>query len=591
MAHDAFRRAASDPYVLAVYGAVMDAAGNGPLSLKAFAKLTELEPGVAAHWMNRATASRRTGDWTGALACYERAGALGASGGDYHYNKGLLLLDLLRYDEARLELQAAAALAPLDAEIQYQYARSCFACVETDEMQAALKSWRQWSGVTPAMAASIASLLLQAGEQEDAGALLERLMVLPSLIPDLELQVIGMLERLNRVDEASARLQSMGVIDSRSEVYPAWLVVSAQIESRRGRHDIACKHYAELLSRVAALEDQQAFLFPMAKSLDALGRHDEAMECISRAHASQMRHIERTGIGIADADRPVMAITQYGCDETDVRGWSEPAPPDAQASPIFIVAFPRSGTTLLEQMLDAHPRLVTMDEQPILQKAVTHIESLGFVYPENLAPMTPDDLALVRARYWQEVAKKVRLEPGQRLIDKNPLNMLRLPAIRRLFPRAKILLSVRHPCDVITSNYFQHYRAPEFVRLCKDLDTLALAYRKAFDFWYAQQAILAADVMEVRYESFVTDFERSARSIAAFLELDWNDSMLEPWRHASRKGYISTPSYSQVVLPVNTRAVGRWRRYEAQLMPVVGELSSYLERWNYLEDIRTEDRC
>jgi hypothetical protein len=166
------------------------------------------------------------------------------------------------------------------------------------------------------------------------------------------------------------------------------------------------------------------------------------------------------------------------------------------------------------------------------------------------------------------------------LIDKNPLNILRLPAIRRLFPNAPIVLAIRHPCDVLLSCYMQHFRA-EFAWLCRDLDTLGLAYRRSLDFWYQQAGLLQPRVREIRYERFVVGFEEHVRSLAEFLELPWHDAMLSPGQRALDRGYISTPSYSQVVEPVHSRSVGRWRGYERHFAPALTHVRPYLERWGY----------
>jgi hypothetical protein len=112
---------------------------------------------------------------------------------------------------------------------------------------------------------------------------------------------------------------------------------------------------------------------------------------------------------------------------------------------------------------------------------------------------------------------------------------------------------------------------------------LAEGYRRSFDFWYQQSAMLSPNVLEIRYESFVADFERGVRDMAEFLRLPWHDGMLAPAEHARAKGYISTPSYSQVVQPVNQKAVGRWRPYERHLSPIIPQLQPYLQRWGYLD--------
>ncbi len=305
------------------------------------------------------------------------------------------------------------------------------------------------------------------------------------------------------------------------------------------------------------------------------------MSAAGKAHESQVAFLSRAAARLLEPGREAFGIADFSCDAVDVAAWDESEAPDVSASPVFIVAFPRSGTTLLEQMLDAHPLLRSMDEQPFLQHAIDRIRSFGVTYPEGLARLTSDQLAAVRAYYWKLVATKVTLEPGQRLVDKNPLNLLRLPAIRRLFPKARVIVAIRHPCDVLISNYLQHYRAPEIAMMCRTLETLAHGFRRAFDFWYQQHALLNPSVLELRYEALVTDFEAHARSIADFLQVPWDQAMLEPGEHARKRGFISTPSYSQVVQPVNTRAVNRWRNYERHLLPAMPLLEPYLARWGY----------
>jgi Sulfotransferase family len=173
------------------------------------------------------------------------------------------------------------------------------------------------------------------------------------------------------------------------------------------------------------------------------------------------------------------------------------------------------------------------------------------------------------------------LRPGARLVDKNPLNILRLPVIRRLFPRSPILLAVRHPCDVILSCYMQHFRAPEFALLCHSPRSIAHGYRRTVDFWFSQSAILQPKTLEVRYETLVADFEAQVRAIMQFLELPWDERVLRPGERAKEKGYISTPSYSQVTRPVTTQSVDRWHHYAELLNPVIPIVQPQLDRWNY----------
>jgi len=337
----------------------------------------------------------------------------------------------------------------------------------------------------------------------------------------------------------------------------------------------------QVLAEVRNFDQRQFQLFPLAKSLDALKQYDEAFAALEEAHASQLAHLQMAHPLLTVRPEPSLFITEYGCDPADVARWSTDGAPSVEESPIFIVAFPRSGTTLLEVTLDAHPRLQSMDEQPFLQNALEDLVRYGIRYPIELGRLDAQQLDSVRARYWERVGKKVQLQAGQRLVDKNPLNLLRLPVIRRIFPNSRIIVAVRHPCDVMLSCYMQHFRAPEFALMCNNLDTLAQGYRRSFDFWYQQSQILEPAAREVRYETLVTNFDSEIRGIVEFLQLPWHDALLAPGQRAKEKRFISTPSYSQVVQPVSTKSVNRWRAYEQHLRPVIPEVQPYLERWDY----------
>src|SRR6202021_733410 len=229
-------------------------------------------------------------------------------------------------------------------------------------------------------------------------------------------------------------------------------------------------------------------LVRLAKALDGLKGYEEAFAALVEAHRSQLAHFAQTDPAVTLRGVPTMEVTKYSCDPVDVATWDHSGAPSLEQSPVFIVAFPRSGTTLLELTLDAHPLLASMDEQPFVQNALDDMVVVeGVTYPERMAGLTPAQLDSIRAKYWERVRRKVTLEPGQRLVDKNPLNILRLPVIRRLFPNAPLILAVRHPCDVMLSCFMQHFRTPDFAFLCSDLQSLATGYTRSFDFWYQQK--------------------------------------------------------------------------------------------------------
>jgi hypothetical protein len=222
-----------------------------------------------------------------------------------------------------------------------------------------------------------------------------------------------------------------------------------------------------------------------------------------------------------------------------------------------------------------------MDEQPFLLKALGDVIDGGIGYPVKLGSLTAQDLDGIRARYWGRAQKKVSLLAGERLVDKNPLNMLLLPLIRRLFPNACIIVAIRHPCDVLLSCFLQDFRAPELALLCRDLTTLANAYSRTFGFWYSQWPLLRPRSYELRYEELAADFAAAVGKVCEFLQLPWHEAVLAPGERARAKGFISTPSYSQVLEPVNTRSVGRWKHYERHFSAVLPILMPWIERFGY----------
>jgi len=572
----ALAAAPGHPLALSLVGIALHAQARDPEAANVFDELVRLEPDVRGHWMNYGTVLRAIGRTSAALEAYDRAAALGENSADLLYNIGLLHLELAEYEAARIALRDAHAANPRDAEISLYYATACSHTLDRSDGLAALADWPRLEHLTPELVAKIGSTLLSLGDAAAAGAAIDRVLANPAADPQALLQVVLALERMNRLAEANAlmaRLQHAADASLGSD----YLLARARLAQRAERHEEAITCFRALIAQCKEVDETFVHQFPLAKSLDALARYDEAFQALVEAHASQTLRTQRTMPEIPQLKSDTMRITRIGCHRDDVARWDHSGAPAYEDSPIFIVAFPRSGTTLLEQSLDAHPRLKSMDEQPYLQNAIAR---LAGQYPEHMATLTRAQLDDARDYYWSLVATRVALAPGEQLIDKNPLNILRLPVIARLFPHSRIVFAIRHPCDVLASCFMQLFNA-EFAWHCRDIPTLGLAMHRTFDYWYRQAALLQPAVAEIRYENFVVGFEQGVRGLAEFLDLPWTDAMLAPGEHAQRKGYISTPSYAQVVQPVHSRSIGRWRHYEDQLRPALTHLQPWIDRWGY----------
>ncbi|WP_420430578.1 sulfotransferase [Hyphobacterium sp.] len=262
----------------------------------------------------------------------------------------------------------------------------------------------------------------------------------------------------------------------------------------------------------------------------------------------------------------------------------DPEPVDASAltgpAPVFQVGFPRSGTTLLEQMLDAHPDIETLEEQDAIGPAIKAVGDR----PETLArlgTLTADEINAIRAAYWQQARPQGPPPESRVFVDKYPMNLVWLGPLMRIFPDAKIVLCLRDPRDCVLSAFQQRFAVnPEMYRTLK-IDDCARLYDAAMR---AGEAALAskhaAPVHTVRYEDLIADWRGVITPLLEFLGPGWHDDVAAYREHAQRKR-IKTPSAPQVVKPLYTGAIGKWSAYRFALEPALPVLSPWIEKHGY----------
>jgi hypothetical protein len=159
--------------------------------------------------------------------------------------------------------------------------------------------------------------------------------------------------------------------------------------------------------------------------------------------------------------------------------------------------------------------------------------------------------------------------------------MNKVPLIRRLFPDARFILALRHPCDVVLSCFITSFRLNDSMSSFVDLDTTAEFYDLSFAYWSKCAGVLPADVATVRYEDVVEDAEGELRRLLAFMDLEWQPTVLDHATTARTRGLISTASYAQVTEKIYARASGRWQRYRSHLESVLPRLEPWVRRFGY----------
>jgi hypothetical protein len=285
-----------------------------------------------------------------------------------------------------------------------------------------------------------------------------------------------------------------------------------------------------------------------------------------------------------DAERFVSDLRQrLDFYRQDFTGRWPASPPGSRPSPVFLVGFPRSGTTLMDTMLDAHPAIEVLEEESMLAQVIQETEKLAGEYPGCLLKLSTTDIARLRDVYWREADARNSGE-GRLLLDKNPFQSSHAGLIRLLFPDARFIFALRHPCDVVLSCFMQAFGNNAAYENFRDLASTASVYGMVMDLWAIHQRQLGPDVYTLRYESLVEDKRGEMKRLLGFLGLDWVEAMEDHTRQAKKRGRIYTPSYHQVIKPVYRDALGRWQRYRKHFGSALETLAPYVEGFGYSLD-------
>lgn len=558
--------------------------GRARESAEIYAGMVGRWPGEALYWNNLATALRHDGRLDRAHEAFTQALRLQPRNPQFLANMGFLQMEWKRIVSAMEYLRSACELDPQNFEARIYCAQMCLECGEEQRARDLLADWSAWqSRIEGVLRVELGALLLRLGHNEEGEALLRRHVDDPEHGAAARARLVLMLERFNRMEEARAQLALLPPLDSVSnrELRGEIIEAHAAVGSRDRDVSRARGLLEELLKDPAGERGRTATWFLLAKLCDKQGDYAACMEYLGLAHQSQLAIAAQLVPELMEPTANPLNITNFYVSADNLENWKPTEAPPLEGSPIFVLGFPRSGTTMLEQMLDAHPGMVSMDERPFVQRVIERMQSMGLQYPEQLGQLDSSQCEALREVYWKAAAEVVQLEPGQRLVDKNPLTMLRLPLLVRLFPNARIIFVVRHPCDVVLSNYMQHFNAPAYVALCSTLPRLAAGYAAAMRFWHAHVALLKPQVFEWKYEDAVHDFDSNVLKLGAFLELDDVKPLHDFSEHARRKGYIGTPSYAQVVQPVYSGSIGRWQRYREYFQPILSLLEPAMRHWGY----------
>jgi len=538
-----------NPDALHLLGLVALGKGDAANAEKLIATAAALMPRHVNVWVNLGNAQREQGKADEALIAYRRAEAINPDYPDIFLNRGILYKDSTDYAAAVAEFEKLIELMP-DNAIPYLRA---------------------------------ASAATDAGRFRDARTYLLRATERLARIPlPLATTLSATYERLGDLEDALTWADKALAIDAASG---GALAVWSKAKRRLHKGDKAV--LAECRSRLAALDlgkvsvnDARLVSSELAQICQEAGDVDAAFRYFTQqnGHTARLPELGRVN-RTAFIDEVGTLIDTFT--EGFVSSWRElPVPgiePGHAAAPVFLVGFPRSGTTLLDQIFDAHPQVQVFEEQPFL-RAVR--KSIGG-YPKSLAGMDEGRRAAARDLYWQELRDAGADLEGRTVINKMPLDIVHAGLIHRVLPEARIIFALRHPADCVLSCFMQDFVPNGAMLNFLTLEDSARFYGRAMTLWRTYRSLLPLNVHEVRYENLVADLRGEVEPALEFLGLGWHDAVSDPAAHALARGSIKTPSYSQVTQPIYSSSADRWRRYEKHLRPVMPILEPHIRSFGY----------
>ncbi|HTQ51277.1 MAG TPA: sulfotransferase [Candidatus Acidoferrales bacterium] len=310
---------------------------------------------------------------------------------------------------------------------------------------------------------------------------------------------------------------------------------------------------------------KEILLFALGKIYDDCGCFDEAFECFKLANRIR-------NAAVAYHPDEIVRRTDDIIDVFNRDFLAQPfASASASRSPLFLVGMPRSGTTLLANMLSHHRAIGTAGELPAIIEFASELAELaknGFPYPQAAKHLTSTTVLHLVNDYERRLKRDFGADAPVYVIDKNPLNFQHLGFIAKLFPEARIIHCTRDPLDTGLSNYF--VRFPLNLDYSFDLRNIGHFYRQYVRLMQHWRLVLPRKIIEISYEDMVLNTEQTARRALEFLGLEWDDHCLTPHTNPCP---VETASQWQVRQPIYRHALERWRRYEKHLTPLKEALS------------------
>jgi tetratricopeptide (TPR) repeat protein len=513
-----------------------------------------------------------------ALPCLQTAARLAPTHAGILRALGTAYFNLKQWQSAAWQFDRALHCGPADAGLLNNFGLTLKELGDTD---AAIGVYRRALQLGSGDARIYNNLAIALNRKHDYTAAIEayrRSIELDAHNTAVWSNLATLLEQTNRLDETEEVLAHALRLDPNSATLA---LISAKCARRRGHPETAITRLNDALGQSSLNNElRRSIEFELGRNYDHCGDNDQAFRHFEEANRltlivwPDLAHGARAYL--AELDK-LLDI----CTSAWLHALPTPFLQEVEMNTAFLVSFPRSGTTLMDIFLDAHPQVRVLEEEPCLDLVIDKLRALPGGYPQAIAACSAEKCTELRRVYRQAVMHAAQPPTGALVVDKNPFYSTHTALIQQLFPGARFIFALRHPCDVVLSCFMQPFGRNPVLANFLDLESSAQTYRRVIDLWLRYREHLPIRVHELRYEELVANTQVTLRALLEFLNLPWSDELVDHTAHARKRGRIYTPSYHQVIQPVYGDAVNRWRRYQRYFGAALEMLRPYAELFGY----------
>ncbi|WP_395374183.1 tetratricopeptide repeat-containing sulfotransferase family protein [Marinicella sp. W31] len=351
--------------------------------------------------------------------------------------------------------------------------------------------------------------------------------------------------------------------------------LKASLARKSRDYDLALQLIEQVITQAQNPQEHSAALFEKGKTLDALGLFDKAWPVFVQANQISHREEESPFLHMLESERKAMQAHKYDLN---------PLKKSQAIQQVFVMGFPRSGTTLIDSILNSYENTLVLEEIPILD----HLSDQLFSQYSNdinridiLSQLDEDTKSYWHDQYFKQLGDYIDWHDDNILINKSPLNIIHLPLIHALFPKQPILLGLRHPIDSVFSCFIQDFQSHALLGgAFSSLPSITRAYDVLLSYWKQCQDSLDIQTIPIKYENMINDFENETRRLIQACKFDWKED-LDKFYQANNRSIIQNPSSDQVNQPIYSSSVYRHKNYSAQLQEVKDQLHSWIAFFNY----------